>query len=372
MWEEEVIDALSQGVSRADGGPDRKPGDSIFRVGLTADVRAEDGSPRFDIALHLLDEAPGIEWEFLPRDEPQLSAETVAGYDAVMLFSPHVTSDTLVGATDGRLAMIARLGVGLDNIDLSACTEHGVLVTNAPGAVRRPMATSAVAYVLALAHRMMAKDRIARDGDWEAKWEHIGTAVQGRTLGMVGFGNIAHELVTVARPLGMDYLAHDPYADPEVAAKLGVPLVGLPELMAASDFVCVLCALTDETRGLISTPELEQMRSTAYFINLSRGPVVDQEALTRALQAGAIQGAALDVFEDEPPPPDDPLFALDSVIASPHAIGHTDQMFLDTGISACTAVVAISDGSIPGDCVNPAVLDSPAFNAKLARREGAR
>jgi len=195
-----------------------------FRVGLTRDFLRENGTVGWgDIGLEAFDEADGIEWEFMPENGRELTAEQVGSYDALILLSPHMGPATVEGAD--RLALLARFGVGYDNVDVGACTRNGVALTITPEGVRRPVAASILALLLALSHRLMIKDRIARGGRWEERLDHMGTGLRGKTLGSVGLGNIGREVFALARPLGMRHLAHDPYATPEMAAEAGAGLV---------------------------------------------------------------------------------------------------------------------------------------------------
>jgi len=331
--------------------------DDGFRVGVTRDVRREDGSRWYD--LDLLDEA-GIAWEFLPEHSRELPPETVAPYDAVIVFSPRVTSATVEGQE--RLALVARLGVGYDSVDVDACTQNGVLLTIAPDGIRRPMACSALAFVLALAHRLLQKDRHLREGGWE-RFANVGVGLRGRTLGIVGLGNVGREIARLAQPFELRIAAADPY----VTAAEGVELIELEELLRQADFVCITCPLTDATRRLIDGERLALMKSSAFLINIARGPIVDQAALTTALQERRIAGAALDVFETEPVAPDDPLLALDNVILTPHAVCLTDESFALTGRNACENVIALAEGLVPRDVVNREALEHPRLRERLAR-----
>jgi D-3-phosphoglycerate dehydrogenase len=321
-----------------------------FRVGVTRDVQGMDGRPVYDLAG--LDEA-GVEWTWL-RGDGELTPGDVALFDAIVLFHPRVTAATLAGVD--RLALVARLGVGVDNIDVDTCTRAGVLVTVTPDSVRRPMAAGAMAFVLALAHRLPEMDRHVRAGRWE-RFAHVGTGLDGRTLGIVGLGNVGRELAKLAAPFGLQVVAADPFVD-EFPQE--VEFCTLDELLARADFVVVTCPLTEETRRLISAPQLARMKPTGYLVNIARGPIVDGAALADALQAGVIAGAALDVFEPEPPGLDDPLLALDNVILAPHAIGLTDELFRLGGRSAAGAVLAVRDGRLPEFPLNPEAARSLA------------
>jgi D-3-phosphoglycerate dehydrogenase len=264
-----------------------------------------------------------------------------------------VTAATLAGAD--RLRVLARLGVGYDTVDVDACTKAGVLLTITPDGVRRPMASSAMAFVLALAHRMLQKDRNVRLGGWD-RLEQAGVGLTGRTLGLIGVGNVGRDVVALSEPFGMRRIAYDPYLG---TAPPGVELVPLETLMREADFAVILCPLTDETRRLVNAERLGLMKPTAFLVNVARGPIVDQAALTEALQERRIAGAALDVFEREPPEPDDPLLSLDNVILAPHAIGLTDEIFRGSGRSACRSVLAVARGRVPDYVVNRDALDHP-------------
>lgn len=325
-----------------------------FRVGVTRDLCGPDGRPVFDLGLGVLDEQPGVSWEFLAVQEPVLAPETVAAYDALMIWEPGaVTALSLEGST--RLAIIARFGMGLDAIDLDACSAHGVAVTTAPDAVRDAVPTGAIAMLLSLAHGLPAKDRLVRSGRWDERFEHIGLGTNGRVLGIIGLGNVGDSIALRAAPLGLRCLAYDPYTD-AAAARESVELVELDALLAMSDFVCVACPLTHETRHLLDRPRLARMRRGSYLINVARGPIVDIDALVEVLADGHLAGAALDVFDPEPIGPDHPLLGFDTVILSPHAIAYTTAAFRDLGRTATAAVLAVHRGETPAHLANPAAL----------------
>ena len=221
-----------------------------FHVGLTRDFLQPDGTIGFgDIGLGMLDETSGLEREFLAEDSPELCADQVRDYDALLILSPRVTAATLAGAD--RLAIVARFGVGYDNIDVPACTAAGVLLSITPDGVRRPVATSVMTLVLALSHKLPIKDRLTRAGRWAEKLDHMGMGLTGRTLGVVGLGNIGREVFALARPFGMRHAAADPFALAADAAAVDVELMPLDDLLRVSDFVCICCALTADTHHLI-------------------------------------------------------------------------------------------------------------------------
>ncbi len=336
----------------------------MFRVGLTVDFLRPEGGQAFpDIDLSVLDRARGVEWHNLGAGAEEVPAEAAAGCDALLVLSPRISAATLEGA--GRLAVVARIGVGYDSVDLEACTRAGVAVTITPDGVRRPVASAAMAFLLALAHRLPLKDRLTREGRWAEKADYMGLGLRGRTLGLVGLGNIGGEIARLCAPFGMTLVAADPFADAEAAAGLGVRLAPLPELLDEADFVLVCCALTAETRHLIGPAELERMKPTAHLINVARGPIVDQAALTAALREGAVAGAALDVFEEEPVDPRNPLLEQDNVIVAPHSLAWTDESFRLMGESAFAGILAVSEGRAPDHVVNAEVLETECFQAKL-------
>jgi D-3-phosphoglycerate dehydrogenase len=329
-----------------------------FRIGITPDVKQSDGTPIFGHSPYALLDDPRIEWEYLERGSNVLTPAQAARYDAVCAMIVQVTPASLA-RPDLRLKLIARFGVGYDTIDVPACTAAGVALTIAPDGVRRPVATAALTLVLALAQKLLVKDRITRAGRWDEKLDHIGTGLTGRTLGSIGIGNIGAELFRLARPLEMLHLAHDPAADPAVAAELGIRLVDLDTLLRESDFLTVNCPLNTHTRGLVDARRLALMKPTAYLVNTARGPIVDERALTRALVERRIAGAGLDVFEEEPTPRDNPLLALDNVIVTPHAICFTDECMRRLAESAFRAAVSVAHGRVPPYVVDPAALRHP-------------
>jgi D-3-phosphoglycerate dehydrogenase len=264
-----------------------------------------------------------------------------------------------------RLKLVSRHGVGYDSVDVPAMTRVGVLVANTPNAVPRPVATIALTFILALAHRLFTKDRLTREARWAERAEHMGTGLTGRTLGVVGAGGIGKELLRMARAFDLRLLFSDPYVDATAIETLGAKKVPLDELMAQADFVVVACLLNDETRHLIGARELARMKPTAYLINVARGPIVDERALYDALAARRIAGAGLDVFEEEPTPASNPILKLDNVIVTPHALAWTDELFSNIARTAIAAILAVAAGRQPEYLVNPEALSHPRVRAWL-------
>lgn len=337
-----------------------------FRVGLTRDFLRPDGSVGFgDIGLDTLSENPRVAYEFMPDCGLEIPAKLADQYDALLVLAPRVTSATLDGCR--RLALVARFGVGYDNVDVAACTRNDVLLTITPDGVRRPVAVSALTLILAVAHKLLIKDRLTRAGRWHDKLDHMGVGLTGRTLGLVGLGNIGREILRMAAPFELRHLAYDPYVAPAATPHDSVELVSLEALLEQSDFVCVCCALTPETHHLLDAQRLALMKPTAFLINVARGPVIEQEALTRALREKRLAGAGLDVFEKEPVDPHDPLLQLENVIVSPHAICWTDELARGNGRSACQSILDVASGKVPRCVVNREVTEQTGLQAKLAQ-----
>src|SRR3990172_3779765 len=289
-----------------------------FRIGITRDAITAKGTVFGEEAMKELDD-PAVEWEFLAEKVPELTPAHWAAYDALCVMSARVARATLSGP-NRKVKLIARFGVGYDSVDVPACTENGVMLTITPDGVRRPVAASVIGFVLALAHRMFLKDRLTREGRWSEKGNYLGSGLMGRTLGVIGVGNIGKEIFRLAQPFGMRLLGCDPHVPQSTVASLNVTLVDKDKLLREADFISVNTLLDEQTKGLIGEREFALMKPSAYFINTARGPVVVESALIDALRSKRIAGAAIDVFEKEPVAPDNPLLKLDNVILAPHAI----------------------------------------------------
>jgi len=327
-----------------------------LRIGITRDALvAATGQPFFDPAALALLEAPGIAWEYMPEASETVTADQMARYDAICAVSPGVLADA-IGRQDLRTRIIARFGVGFDSCDVEALTSAGIVLTNNPDGVRRPMATVQITYVLALAQRLLIKDRLTRAGRWDDRMAHTGTGLTGRVLGSIGIGNIGAELFRLAQPFGMRHIATDPADRTAVAAEVGVELVDLDTLLRMADFIVVNCPLDAGTRGLIGARQFSLMKPSALFINCARGPIVHEAALHAALVSGQIAGAGLDVFHDEPVPSSNPLLHLENVIVSPHALCYTDECLRLLAEGSFRRAVAFLQHERPGSIVNPEVL----------------
>lgn len=336
-----------------------------FRVGLTSMLRETEGRllfPSYDVSSLIAE--GNVEIEYFPPASP-IRAADIAGFDALVLFGEVMAADSFPG--DGRLSLIARMGVGYDTVDLTASSAHDVAVCITPESARRPMAQATLTLLLALSGQLIAKDRMTRGGPagWSKRMDHHGVGLHGRTLGIIGIGNIGRELVEMVRPLGMRLIASDPAWTISRAEEIGVELMATDEVFRQSDFISLHCPLTAETRHIADAKRIASMKPGSYLINTARGPVADQRAVYDALVSGQLAGAALDVLDPEPSALAEPLNQLDNVILTPHAMGWTDHMFAAMAAANMAAMRAIMAGDNPRDTVNSEVLAQAGFQAKL-------
>ena len=338
-----------------------------FRIAVSSDFIKPDGSPAFPMFdMTPLDDMANVEWQYLQERDGPVSAAELAGHDALILLGQRFDRSSV--PADGRLAHVARFGVGYDTVDVEACSDNGIALTITPDGVRRPVAVSIIALMLACTGKLLIKDRMTREGPagFARKIDHMGVGLVGKTLGTMGIGNIGAEMFRMAMPFNMKFIAHDPYADVVVANELGVRMVDKETLARESDVLAVNCLYNDETHQILSAELIGMMKTTAFLINTSRGPTVDQKALTRALQAGAIAGAGLDVFDPEPPEADDPLLRLENVILTPHGLCWTDECFAGIGAADVVAVFATMKGEEPRGLVNRSITGDADWQGKMA------
>ncbi|GAB6101230.1 hydroxyacid dehydrogenase [Thermococcus atlanticus] len=274
-------------------------------------------------------------------DEERL-VELVGDVEAVIVRSkPKVTRKVIEAAP--KLRVIGRAGVGLDNIDLEAAKERGIEVVNSPGASSRSVAELALALMFNVARKIAFADRRMREGVW-AKKQCLGMELEGKTLGIVGFGRIGYQIAKIAKAMGMNLLLYDPYPNEERAREVGGKFVELEELLKESDVITLHVPLLDSTYHLINEERLKLMKPTAILINAARGPIVDTDALVKALREGWIAGAALDVFEEEPLPKGHPLTELDNVVLTPHIGASTVEAQMRAGVQVAEQIVEILKG----------------------------
>jgi len=323
------------------------------RVGLSADLFDTNGHPMFgDTALSLFSDAR-VDWGVLPVMGGQLPATAFTDYEALMIGGSKV-SDKELANESGKLRIIARSGVGYDAVDTKALTERGILLTNTPIPVRNAVATTAMAFILALTLRLPLKSRLAKEARWRERGNYPGLALAGRTLGIIGLGGIGRELVRLMQPFGMVVVAADPYVDANSAAQAGAMLCSLEKLLEQSDVVVVACLLNESTRHLLNAGRLGLMKPTAYLINVARGPIIDEAALIEILRDGQLAGAGLDVFEKEPPDSDNPLLTMETVIPTAHCLCWTDSFVDAVARDAISGIIAALNGHWPEYVVNPA------------------
>jgi phosphoglycerate dehydrogenase-like enzyme len=325
---------------RVDGPP--------WTVVVTARAFARAGeTPRL-----ILEEA-GCTIEWTLRETVFSAAEVpalLAGADGLVAAGDELSAEALAGVP--RLRVIARWGVGYDRVDIAAATRHGIVVTNTPGPTAPAVADLTLAMMLALARRLLRADRLARAGQWE---EVDGLALEGRTLGIVGFGRSGQEVARRARGFGMTLLAHDPLPDARAAAELGVTLLGLDEVLARADVVTLHAAASTGSGPLLGARELQLMKQGALLINTARGSLVDESALVEALESGHLGGAGLDVFAREPLPRDHPLTKLDNCVLSPHSAFATDRAIRGVSELCSRQIVAVLRGERAPHTLNPEV-----------------
>lgn len=336
-----------------------------IKIGLTRDYLDKDGKFMLPgTGLRLLQESPDIEYEVFSELLAEVTPEQIEGFDIVITrnFSKW-TERSLTG--NNQLISIHRSGVGYDRIDVPALTNAGVLLCITPDAVRRTIAVAILTFILALSTRLFIKHRLTSEGKWAEVSNYHGYGLVDKTLGSVGVGNIGREIFELAKPLGMRYIACDPYVRQEAVNSIGVKLVNMDTLLAESDFLNISCPLNEETRNMIGVKELRKMKKTVFLINTARGSIVNEKALIKALQEGWIHGAALDVFDQEPTPPDNPLLKLDNVIVTAHAMAFTDEFLEKVWNQIFEQIREISFGAIPTGVVNKEVCDKRIFQAKL-------
>jgi len=282
--------------------------------------------------------------------------------DVVLVAAAPITRRVLEGLP--RCRAVVRYGIGLDNVDLEAATDCGIVVAHVLEFCTEEVSNHAIALLLALARRLLPLHRDAAAGRWRQPQSWTLAPLHGQTLGLVGFGTIGQAVARKARVFGLRLLAHDPYGDPKAAEELGVTLVPLPELLAESDYLSLHTPLTPETRHLIGAAELAAMKPSAVLVNTARGPVVDEAALAEALTSGPIAGAGLDVFEEEPLSPDSPLCRLENVVLTPHVASVSPEAMRLLREEVGRAAADVLRGRWPKYVANPGVRPRVPLEAR--------
>lgn len=283
-------------------------------------------------------------------DRPALLA-AVADADAILVRSATKVDAEVIAAAP-VLKVIARAGVGLDNVDIKTATNAGVMVVNAPTSNIISAAELTVGHILSLARHIPAAHNALAQGQWKRS-KYTGVELYEKTIGIIGLGRIGALITARLQSFGTNVIAYDPYVTSARAQQLGVQLVTLEELLAQSDFITIHMPKTPETTGMISDDQLALMKDTAFIVNVARGGLIDEDALYRALTTGTIAGAGLDVFVSEPPQ-DSPLLALENVVVTPHLGASTDEAQEKAGVSVARSVRLALSGELVPDAVNVA------------------
>lgn len=314
-------------------------------------------------AIALFKEDARFQVDVREKTSPQEVLDVIPGYDALIVRSATKVTADVIGRAK-KLKAIARAGVGVDNIDVESATKAGVLVVNTPEGNTISACEQTFALLLASARHIARADRSVRKGEWKRK-ENVGSELRGKTLAVVGLGKIGREVARRARAFDMTVIGFDPVVTDEMAREMRVELVGLEDVWRRADFITLHVPLNEKTKHMISTKQLGQMKPNVRIVNCSRGGVIDENALAAAVKAKKIGGAALDVFEEEPPSKQNPLLELDDVTLTPHLGASTVEAQENVGIEAARLLMDfLATGSIK-NAVNAPALDAPAL-ARIA------
>ncbi|MCM8761045.1 MAG: phosphoglycerate dehydrogenase, partial [Candidatus Omnitrophica bacterium] len=267
---------------------------------------------------------------------PDELKKAIKDYDALVVRSSTKVTKEVIEAAQ-RLKIIGRAGVGLDNVDVEAASKKGVVVVNTPAGNTISTAEQTLALMLSLSRNIPQADASMRRGEWERK-KFMGHELYGKTLGIIGLGRIGTEVAKRALSFGMKILAYDPYLSMDKAKELGIEPSDLPGLYKNADYITVHTPLTDETNHMISDKEIAMMKKDVRLINCARGGIIDEAALARALEAGKIAGAALDVYEEEPPLKENPLLKMDKVVLTPHLGASTEEAQTNVAVEVANTV----------------------------------
>lgn len=295
---------------------------------------------------------------FVADTDEEVIARAATDVDAIITRLPRITKKVIESTR--KLKVIGRHGAGYDNIDVKAATERGIPVIYTPNAPAESVAEHTIGFMIALAKRIVQADKALRKPTWrgwQVRHEYIGDTLYGKTLGLIGLGRIGAIVAKLAKAFDMKILYHKRRRDHTLERVLGVEYTHLPELLRESDFVSIHIPLTEETRGMIGEKEISMMKDGAYLINTARGPIVDENALYKALKEVKLAGAALDTYCKEPPPDDFPLFQLENVIVSPHMSAHTHDFFIEAATTVAEDTLRVLKGQRPLHIVNPEIYE---------------
>ena len=268
-----------------------------------------------------------------------------------------------------KCQIIARYGIGLDNIDVDVATENGIIVTNVPKYCVDEVSDHAMALILTCARNITRYNKAVKSGIWDQNIGQKMYRLRGKTLGIVGIGNIAKSLIPKAKAFGLIVNVYSPRTDFDAIKSLGANKVTFDELLKTSDYISIHAPLTSTTQHMFSVEEFRAMKPTAYLINTARGGIVDTDALFAALQHNEIAGAGLDVLETEPPQQNEELLDLENVIITPHAAFISEESILELQVTAATCVAKVLSGNLPETVVNPSVLNQSNLRSELLRQQ---
>ncbi len=307
-------------------------------------------------AIDIVEASEGISVSAPGKLDRQTLLDAVPTAHALIIRSGVTADAELIGRAPA-LRAIARAGVGVDNVDLAAATAQGIVVMNTPGGNTISTAEHAFGLMIALSRHIAPGHQSLAEGRWDRK-AFSGVELKGKTLGIIGLGRIGQAIATRAQAFEMTVIAHDPYLPPAVAESIQVPLLGLDEVYARADYLTLHALVTDETRGMIDTQTIATMKDGVRIINAARGALINSADLAAALSSGKVAGAALDVYETEPPPADHPLIGLPSVLHTPHLAASTADAQVTVAVEAAQLVVDfLLEGKAANVC-NPDTLES--------------
>ena len=315
----------------------------MFKVGISGDLLNNDNKPCFgDAPLERLKVRKDIEFFWMDKSITEISSEMASQFDAILLNLPKAKSEC-VTKKDCKLKIISRFGVGFDSVDVDAMKEKGIIVTNTPNAVRRPVAVASLTMIFATASKLIIKDNLVREGHWNERTNYMGLGLSQKTLGVIGAGSIGTETIKLSKPFFKNILAYDPFLSEQQIRDKGAAKSDLIELSSKSDFIVILCNLDENTKGMINTEFFLNMKKSSYIFNLSRGPVINEFDLEKALENKIISGAGLDVTNIEPLSLDSKLLSFKNVIITPHALCWTDECFNDIADEAINSILNFVD-----------------------------
>jgi len=306
--------------------------------------------PSLDPAKEVLSKLDPQEFQIAKDSSESAILDVATDADALFVTYSKITADVIAGLKNCKV--IGRFGIGIDNIDIPAATKAGIMVVYAPVYCLDEVSDHTMSLLFSLARKIPYSNKLVSQGRWEMPAVVPIKRYRGSTLGLIGLGNIPQAVVGKAQAFGMNVIASDPYCPDDVFQKLNVKKVSLDDVLAQSDYVSVHAPLTPETENMFSTQAFKKMKSSALLVNTARGPLVDIEALAKALDDGEIAGAALDVLPIEPPAADNPLVGRDDVILTPHTAFYSEDALLDLQTTVATDVAAVLAGKEPKYPVN--------------------